>query len=92
MPGWQAAIRRPGGASTALPVLRADLTFLAIPVPAGSATVDLSYRPASVRFGLYITSATLLLLLALAVYPRLRARRALSAGAARTGTISRPGV
>ena len=48
VPGWQA--RWQGELS--LPVARANQAFLAIPVPAGSGTLELVYRPRSVVWGL----------------------------------------
>ena len=48
LPGWQA--RWQGDQS--LPVARAHRAFLAIPVPAGSGTLDLVYRPRSAVWGL----------------------------------------
>jgi len=50
-PGWKARI---DGASA--PVLKANLNFLAIPVPAGRHAVSLDYRPDSYRWG-WITFA-----------------------------------
>jgi len=44
------------------PVLRTNLTFLGLPVAAGESTVELVYRPASVRGGLLISGLTILLL------------------------------
>ncbi len=57
LPGWQA---HSGGKT--VPVLRADLTFLGIPVSPGEEQIRLSYRPASVRYGLLISGLTLLIL------------------------------
>ena len=48
LPGWQA--RWQGEHS--LPVARAHRAFLAIPVPAGSGILELTYRPRSVLWGL----------------------------------------
>ncbi|MGC8782331.1 MAG: glycosyltransferase family 39 protein, partial [Anaerolineae bacterium] len=63
LPGWRATIRRPDEATAAaVPVVRADLTLLAAPVPPGESTVELIYRPASVQIGLLIGAATLLAL------------------------------
>jgi len=44
------------------PVLRTNLTFLGLPIAAGERTVELVYRPASVRGGLLISGLTILLL------------------------------
>ncbi|MDE0198044.1 MAG: glycosyltransferase family 39 protein [Caldilineaceae bacterium] len=57
LPGWEAEWRA-GSQPTqavALPVVRANQAFLGIPVPAGSGTVDLAYRPASLRWGMAIS-------------------------------------
>lgn len=54
-PGWKATV---DGAAT--PVLRANVAFRAVPVPAGRHEVVLLYRPASVFWGLGISLATLL--------------------------------
>ncbi len=48
LPGWQALWR----GELSLPVVRAHRAFLAIPVPAGSGTLDLVYRPQSAVWGL----------------------------------------
>jgi hypothetical protein len=44
--------------------MRANLTLVGVPVPAGSYTFDLVYQPDSIRIGLWISGATLLLLAA----------------------------
>ena len=64
LPGWQATIQEggPSAAPVEAPVLRTNLTFLGLPVAAGEQTVELSYRPASVRWGLLIGGLTILLL------------------------------
>ena len=58
LPGWEAEWRTGSQASQPirLPIVRAHQAFLGIPVPAGSGTVDLAYRPASVRWGLIISA------------------------------------
>jgi hypothetical protein len=62
LPGWRATAQRAGEAAPrAIPVLRADLTLLAIPVKPGESVIELDYWPDSVRFGLAISGATLLL-------------------------------
>jgi hypothetical protein len=60
-PGWRATV---DGAATE--VLRANVAFRAVPVAAGRHVVDLVYRPRSVRAGLTVTGAGLLLAVALA--------------------------
>ncbi len=58
-PGWQAEVD-----GRAAPVLRANLMFRAVPVPAGEHEVTMRYAPASWRAGLIISVATCILLLA----------------------------
>ena len=63
MPGWRATVQRTGEqAQRDVPVVRADLTFLGVPVRPGESTIDLTYWPDSVRFGLAISGVALLLL------------------------------
>ncbi len=68
-PGWQAVLDAgaPAGqaaqAAQALPVERADLLLRAVPVPAGQHTLTLTFRPASLRWGAWITLAAAGLLL-----------------------------
>ncbi|MGE5603741.1 MAG: glycosyltransferase family 39 protein [Nitrososphaerales archaeon] len=89
MPGWEAVVVN-GGGRRDVPVLRTDLTFLGLPLMAGESTVELNYRPASVRLGLLLSAATLLLLIAVALVPRRqdRARRILADLSSR-GLLSR---
>ncbi|MFC1708373.1 YfhO family protein, partial [Planctomycetota bacterium] len=54
-PGWEARV---DGDRAAL--YRANILFRAVPVPAGSHTVELTFQPASVRLGIAISLATLL--------------------------------
>ena len=61
MPGWRVDFGQQA-AAPALQPLRANLTLLALPVPPGDLTFDLVYQPDSVRLGLWISAATLLLL------------------------------
>ena len=66
---WKAA------ASAKLPYLapvRADLTLVGVPVPAGIVAFDLVYQPASVRYGLWIAGATLLVLIVLGLWRAVR--------------------
>ena len=53
LPGWKAlwSDGQAGGASEELPIVRAHQAFLGIPVPAGAGTLELRYRPDSVRWG-----------------------------------------
>ena len=65
MPGWQAlwtGMDRQSQPSP-LPIARAHQAFLGIAVPAGSGTLELAYRPASVRWGLAISGASWIILL-----------------------------
>ncbi len=63
MPGWRATVQRSGEqAQRDVPVVRADLTFLGVPVRPGESTIELTYWPDSVRFGLAISGVALLLL------------------------------
>jgi hypothetical protein len=63
MPGWRATARsRENGADQEAPVVRANLSFLGIPVGPGATHVELTYRPTSVYAGLTIAAATALLL------------------------------
>ncbi len=66
MPGWR-ALRRDEGAQ-ALPVSRADLTFLGVPVPAGEWEIELAYQPDSVRLGLLISGLSLALLCVVSIW------------------------
>jgi hypothetical protein len=68
MPGWVARV----GAEE-WPVLRANHTLQAIPVPAGSHTLELAYEPPVVRSALWVSVVSLLL-----------AGAAVGVGAART--------
>ena len=58
MPGWSATqVEGDGTVVQKLPVVRADLAFLGIPIWPGQSTIDLVYRPESVRLGLLISAA-----------------------------------
>jgi hypothetical protein len=59
-PGWHASV---DGKPAAL--LRANVAFQAVPVPAGSHRVELAYRPRSVIWGAVITMLALMAALAL---------------------------
>lgn len=58
LPGWEAEWRTESQPAQPirLPIVRAHQAFLGIPVPAGSGMVELTYRPASVRWGLTISA------------------------------------
>lgn len=65
MPGWLAEWTATDETSQpiSLPVVRANQAFLGIPIPAGRGTLELAYRPASVRWGLSISALTWVTLL-----------------------------
>jgi hypothetical protein len=60
--GWEARVD-----GEKVPVLRAQLAFLAVIVPEGEHRLELSYRPRSFRIGLGLSAAGLLGVLALAL-------------------------
>jgi len=64
-PGWEATID--GKAS---PILRANLAFRALEVPAGTHQVEFRFRPSSARHGLIASTLFLLLSIGAAVYRR----------------------
>jgi hypothetical protein len=69
MPGWRATLATGDSApAQAVPLWRADLTFLGVAVPPGTSRVDLVYGPDSVRLGLAISGITLVSIVALALY------------------------
>ncbi|MBI3911858.1 MAG: hypothetical protein HY320_13125 [Armatimonadetes bacterium] len=53
-PGWRARLRLADGQARTAPVLRANVAFQAVAVPAGETTVELTYAPASFRAGLFL--------------------------------------
>ncbi|HLY09260.1 MAG TPA: YfhO family protein [Planctomycetota bacterium] len=57
-PGWEASV---DGVET--PILRANLTFRAVAVPAGPHTVIMRFRPPSARHGLILSALTLVAVL-----------------------------
>ena len=64
-PGWRATVDgRPS------PVLRANVAFRGVALPAGRHVVEFLYRPRSVMWGLWISGAALLAGAALAAWPR----------------------
>ena len=69
-PGWQAEVD--GEAAT---ILRANYAFRAVPVPAGSHTVTMAFRPGSWYAGLVISALTVAILLILGMWAVLRQRR-----------------
>jgi hypothetical protein len=69
-PGWVAAVNGHGR-----PVVRANSTFMAVPVPAGESVVELHFRPRSVQVGAWVSIASLLVIVA-ALLVAWRSRRA----------------
>lgn len=63
-PGWQATVN-----GAPVPVLRANLVFRALPVPAGDSVVHMVFAPQSWRSALYIGIGLWLITLALALAP-----------------------
>ncbi|MXY95708.1 MAG: phospholipid carrier-dependent glycosyltransferase [Caldilineaceae bacterium SB0664_bin_27] len=65
MPGWRAEWTEADRSSppATLPVARAHQAFLAVPIPSGKGTLDLAYRPASVRWGIAISAVSWMALL-----------------------------
>ena len=65
MPGWRAEWTEADRSSppAILPVARAHQAFLAVPIPAGRGTLNLAYRPASVRWGIAISAVSWIALL-----------------------------
>ncbi|RLT41299.1 MAG: hypothetical protein DWI57_07185 [Chloroflexi bacterium] len=74
LPGWRAEypISNP---QSPIPVLRANLTQLALPIPAGALTLELVYWPDSLTWGLVITASALLLVFVAFLYRRRRGNR-----------------
>lgn len=70
-PAWEATV---GG--RAAPVLRANHTFRAIPVPPGEHTVTLRYSAGTLRSGAFISLGVLALLLLVVLADTVRTRRA----------------
>lgn len=80
LPGWRIVAREwPEGDAPPTAPLRADLTLLGVPIPAGRVTFDLLYQPDSVRYGLWLGGATLGLLALTALFAAWRTTRPRSA-------------
>jgi hypothetical protein len=73
MPGWR--VQNADGAPALSQPVRANLTLLGVAAPPGSYTFDLVYQPDSIRLGLWISGATLLLLLGTTGWRLLRKRK-----------------
>ncbi len=69
-PGWQASVD-----GVAAPLLRANVAFRAVPVPAGRHVVEMVYRPRAVARGLALTLLTIALAAVAAATAALRSRR-----------------
>jgi hypothetical protein len=63
-PGWSATVN-----GEPAPIHRADYSFRAVSLPAGRSTVCFSYRPGSLRIGLYLCAAGVLALAAVWFLP-----------------------
>jgi hypothetical protein len=66
-PGWSATVN-----GEPAPIHRADYNFRAVSLPAGRSTVCFSYRPQSLRIGLYFCAAGILALVAAWFRPSLK--------------------
>jgi uncharacterized membrane protein YfhO len=64
-PGWTARLDGQAGP----PVLRGDVLFRVVPVPAGEHDIELRFEPASLSLGLGVSGAALLLMLGALVVP-----------------------
>ncbi|MFN8178679.1 MAG: YfhO family protein [bacterium] len=85
-PGWHARVN-----GDPAPVYRADFLFLAVPVPAGSVTVELEYRPAAFPVGIAASAAGLLgLCLCFAGGSRKKVAATHRHASARAGATHRP--
>ncbi len=69
-PGWQATVD-----AASAPLLRANVAFRAIAVPAGRHVVEMVYRPRAVSLGLALSLLTMALVAVAAVTRSLRSRR-----------------
>jgi hypothetical protein len=90
-PGWRATVD-----GLPVPLLRANIAFRAVPIPAGRHTVEMLYRPGAVSLGLAASVASVLAtcIVALARLGRAptsepRGRHAASAGASRSQDLGR---
>ncbi len=72
-PGWTARVN---GRTT--DVRRANSNFRAVKVPAGSSTVDFTYRPKSILVGAAISMVSIVLILAVVIFGVIRRRRSTS--------------
>jgi uncharacterized membrane protein YfhO len=68
-PGWTATVNGEN-----VPVYRADYDFRAVSLPAGKETVCFSYRPRSLRIGIGLSAASLLVLGAILFWPQKKHR------------------
>ena len=62
-PGWQASV-----SGQESPIYQANYLFQAIPIPAGSSTVILTYRPGSLRLGALLSIISLMLIIGIYRY------------------------
>ncbi len=63
-PGWSATVN-----GEPAPIHRADYNFRAVSLPTGNSTVAFSYRPESLRMGLFLCALGTLALGAVFLYP-----------------------
>jgi hypothetical protein len=68
LPGWRAVVN-----GREAPLLRANVAFSAVPLPAGTSEVELRYAPRSVRMGALVSGAALAGLAAAMAFTRGRA-------------------
>jgi Bacterial membrane protein YfhO len=68
LPGWRAVVN-----GREAPLLRANVAFSAVPLPAGTSEVELRYAPSSVRTGALVSGAALAGLAAAMAFTRGRA-------------------
>jgi hypothetical protein len=61
-PGWRAFVD-----GREQPVVRGDMLFRTVPLPAGQHEVEFRFEPRSIQLGLIVTLASLLLLIALVI-------------------------
>lgn len=74
-PAWRATVD-----GREAPVVRAQFTLMAVPLPAGARSVELVFRSTTYRIGRIVTLATVLLVAGVVVAERLRRRRESSGG------------
>jgi hypothetical protein len=86
-PAWEAEVN-----GQPVPIIRANHTFRAVPVPAGQSTVTLRYTPSALQAGASISLAVMLLLLGVIVAGFVLERRGPGRDVVITGAPGDPGV